>query len=242
MIEDLKADSARWDSERRSQTSRNTAGGIHGSRDGPNYSSGPSSNSPAVQYRYSETHQSRQHHGPTDNTQYQQDPYARDTSFDGPRYPGSGATGYSGATGPFQQQQQGYAPPSGGGGNAGQGYSGYQQPQQGSGQDLRYAPGAAQPGPMNTGFQGQEPPYISVGANMNQRGYAPPSDNFGGSRGGNGAPGSQPPYSSSGPGQQGYPQPSQSPFHYQNQGPPPPGNTQQYPAMQPQDPFYGRGQ
>ncbi|KAH6962646.1 hypothetical protein BKA56DRAFT_177024 [Ilyonectria sp. MPI-CAGE-AT-0026] len=44
MIEDIKADSARWDSERRAQTSRNATG---------------------VQYPYSETHQSRQHDGPT---------------------------------------------------------------------------------------------------------------------------------------------------------------------------------
>ncbi|KAG5773813.1 hypothetical protein H9Q72_000540 [Fusarium xylarioides] len=81
MIEDLKADSARWDSERRAQTSRNTSG---------------------VQYRYSETHQSRQHHGPTEGP-YQTDPYARDPGFDGPRYPGTGAPGYTGAAGSYGQ-------------------------------------------------------------------------------------------------------------------------------------------
>ncbi|KAH8672453.1 hypothetical protein BGZ61DRAFT_537085 [Ilyonectria robusta] len=83
MIEDLKADSARWDSERRAQTSRNTTG---------------------VQYRYSETHQFREHHGPTEAS-YQQDPYAGDSGFDGPRYPGTGAPGYTGTAGSAYPQQ-----------------------------------------------------------------------------------------------------------------------------------------
>jgi hypothetical protein len=239
MIEDLKADSARWDSERRSQTSRNTPGGIHGSRDGPNYPAAPSSNSPAVQYRYSETHQSRQQYGPTDNNQYQQDSYARDGPYDGPRHPTSAAGGYSGAPGSFQQQQ-GYPPPGASSNNA-PGFP-FQQTPQGSGQDTRFAAGAAQSGPMNPGFPPQEAPYISVGANMNQRGGFPQNDNFGGPRVASSTASSQQPmYSNPGSGQQGYPQPSQSPFQYPNQGPPP-GNNQHYPAMQPQDPFYGRGQ
>ncbi|GAO17788.1 hypothetical protein UVI_02006170 [Ustilaginoidea virens] len=81
MIEDLKADSARWDSERRAQTSRNTPGGIHASRDATGFPARLSSNSPAVQYRYSETHQSRQHHGPTE-APFQPESYPRE-SFDG---------------------------------------------------------------------------------------------------------------------------------------------------------------
>ncbi|ODA78542.1 hypothetical protein RJ55_05923 [Drechmeria coniospora] len=90
MIEDLKADSARWDSERRAQTSRNTSG---------------------VQYRYSETHQSRQNHGPTEGP-YKADTYARE-SYESPGYPGTSAPGYSGAPDayaspppPPQQHQQ----------------------------------------------------------------------------------------------------------------------------------------
>ncbi|KAJ3495042.1 hypothetical protein NLG97_g3679 [Lecanicillium saksenae] len=48
-------------------------------------------------------------------------------------------------------------------------------------------------------------------------------------------------YSTSGPGQQGYPQPSGAPYQYSNQGPPHPGSGQQYSSsIQPQDPFYGR--
>ncbi|KAH7020240.1 hypothetical protein EDB80DRAFT_561839 [Ilyonectria destructans] len=121
MIEDLKADSARWDSERRAQTSRNTTGGIHASRNASGVPARHSSNSPVVQYWDSETHQSRQHNGPTDAS-YQQDPYARDSGFDGPRYPGANAPGYTGPAG-SEYQPQVYAAPSGV-------YSSYLQPAQ----------------------------------------------------------------------------------------------------------------
>ncbi|KAJ4319195.1 hypothetical protein N0V84_006477 [Fusarium piperis] len=81
MIEDLKADSARWEVERRAQGSRNTVG---------------------VRYRNSETHQSRQHYGPTLET-HETNPYVPDLnrlypsapvpgSFDSPGY--SGTVGY----------------------------------------------------------------------------------------------------------------------------------------------------
>ncbi|OLN86132.1 hypothetical protein CCHL11_05227 [Colletotrichum chlorophyti] len=49
MIDDLKADSARWEAERRQQAARNTQG---------------------AGYRQSETHSARQHYGPTDSTGY----------------------------------------------------------------------------------------------------------------------------------------------------------------------------
>ncbi|KAG7134598.1 hypothetical protein HYQ45_007473 [Verticillium longisporum] len=87
MIDDLKADSARWEAERRQQASRNapsTAG-----------------------YRDSATHNARQHFGPTTETAggYSdgRDPY------DAPRYPGSQAPGYSGNSGPYPSQGGGSA-------------------------------------------------------------------------------------------------------------------------------------
>jgi hypothetical protein len=208
MIEDLKADSARWDSERRAQTSRSTAG---------------------VQYRYSETHQSRQHAGPTDNA-YPSDPYARDTGYDGPRYPGTGAPGYTGASGgypPQQQQQQAGYPAAGGG------YGGFQQSQQSPPPDPRYA-SPAQAGSMYPGSQ--DSPYIATGAN-NHRSYAPPSDPYAASRIGASSAGAQQGiYATSAPPQSGYPASSFPSY---------PGQVPQQnatPYAQPHDPFYGRGQ
>ncbi|CEJ91409.1 hypothetical protein VHEMI07124 [[Torrubiella] hemipterigena] len=178
MIEDLKADSARWDSERRSQSTRNASapGGIQTSRDGPIYVGTPSSNSHLGQYRYSETHNSRQNLGPTSDTpqQFQQDGYDRDPSYDAPKYPGTGGNGYAGASPSYPQrdahpQASGYMPPSGGN------YGGYSQnPNQNQGpptQDMRYAQHS---GPMmNQGFQAQDTaPYIATGTNM------PASRNF----------------------------------------------------------------
>nr|CEG02419.1 unnamed protein product [Fusarium pseudograminearum CS3427]CEG02805.1 unnamed protein product [Fusarium pseudograminearum CS3487] len=129
MIEDLKADSARWDSERRAQTSRNTSG---------------------VQYRYSETHQSRQHHGPTEGP-YATDPYARDSGFDGgPRYPGTGAPGYTGAAGSYSQSY----------GGSSSGFAGYAQAQQSPPPaDARFSstPAAAV---MNTPYTAGQSPYV----------------------------------------------------------------------------------
>lgn len=245
MIEDLKADSARWDSERRSQTSRNAPGGIQGSRDGSNYTGAPSSNSHAVQYRYSETHQSRQNHGPTEHPPYQQQPqqqqdhYSRDSFDGGNRYQGAGSGSYNNtATGNFPTQQT-YAPPATGGGP---GY-GYQSGPPVTGADPRYPSPANQPNLMNPGYQAQEP-YMTTGANLNQRGGYPPNDGgFSGQRGNTSGSGPQQPmYTTSGPGQQGYPQPSGAPYQYSNQGPHP-GSGQQYSSsIQPQDPFYGRGQ
>ncbi|KAJ4147350.1 hypothetical protein LMH87_001880 [Akanthomyces muscarius] len=219
MIEDLKADSARWDSERRSQTSRNT---------------------PGVQYRYSETHQSRQHHGPTEHPpfqqqqQQQQDHFNSRDSFETAKYPGSGAPGYTGATGHFPQQQT-YAQTT-----PGPSYGNYQQGPSGANPDPRYPSPANQPGLMNPGFQApQEVPYVNTGAHMTPR--YPPNDGFSGPRGGSSGPGPQQSmYSTSGPPQQGYPQHSGAPYQYSNQGPHP-GSGQQYSSsIQPQDPFYGR--
>lgn len=66
MIADLKADSARWDAERKSSGSRGQpSGGEYSSRDASDLRS---SNIPLVEYRASTTHQSRQYYGPTDTT------------------------------------------------------------------------------------------------------------------------------------------------------------------------------
>ncbi|KAF5489209.1 hypothetical protein CGCS363_v012464 [Colletotrichum siamense] len=73
MIDDLKADSARWEAERRQQAARNTQG---------------------AGYRQSETHSARQHYGPTDPAGYPD--VGRDSYENTPRYPGSQAPGYSG--------------------------------------------------------------------------------------------------------------------------------------------------
>ncbi|GFP53038.1 hypothetical protein TASIC1_0002022200 [Trichoderma asperellum] len=217
MIEDLKADSARWDRERRAQTARNSSG---------------------VQYRYSETHQSRQHHGPTEPP-YRDDSYPpRDGLYDAPRYPGTGAQGYNGASGPYQPQQQpqqqGYAPPSGSGGAyGGNGNVGFQQPQQSPGPaDARY--GGNPQGPMmNQGYQNPDGAYVSTGANMPPRNY--PNDAYAGGHPGSAVPPPQQPvYASNQPVPQGYPAPN---YPYPSQAP---AGGMAY-ATQPQDPFFGRG-
>ncbi|KAI5464012.1 hypothetical protein BGZ63DRAFT_411859 [Mariannaea sp. PMI_226] len=219
MIEDLKADSARWDSERRAQTSHNTSGGIHASRDASGIPPRHSSNSPLVQYRYSETHQSRQHHGPTEAS-YQQDPYSRD-AYDGPRYPGTGTPGYTGAAG-SSYQPQGYPSTSGGGA-----YGSYPQSQQSpSSMDPRFPPPQASSS-MNQAFPAAQDPYMAVGTNRTPRGFTSndPYANPAASAATTGA--SQPGY----PATASYTYPSQVPA----------SGAQSYATMQPQDPFYGRG-
>jgi hypothetical protein len=218
MIEDLKADSARWDSERRAQTSRNTSGGTIASR---NVGVPPrhSSNSPVVQYRYSETHQSRQHHGPTEGP-YATDPYSRDSGFDGgPRYPGTGAPGYTGAAGSYSQSY----------GGSSSGFAGYTQAQQSPPPaDARFSstPAAAV---MNTPYQAGQSPYVDVGTNQRPRGY----DAYANQAAAAAAAAQQQAYATSAPSQPGYP--ATAAYQYSGQAPPA-GYT-----MQPQDPFYGRG-
>ncbi|KAG6029261.1 hypothetical protein E4U41_000439 [Claviceps citrina] len=236
MIEDLKADSARWDSERRAQTSRNTPGGIHASRDATGVLARPSSNSPAVQYRYSETHQSRQHLGPTEPP-YQPESYPRE-SFDGPRYPGSGASGYTGASNNYPQpQQQPFGASNGSAFNAG-----YQQTQQPPAPDPRYASNQAG-SMMRPGYQtNQDPPYIGTGANLPQSGYGNSNDSYS-SRMGTSAAAvpPQPIYSTAPPSLSGYPTAAPQ-YSFQGQAPPSTTGSHSYASMQqPHDPFYGRG-
>ncbi|KAF4336997.1 hypothetical protein FBEOM_9115 [Fusarium beomiforme] len=197
MIEDLKADSARWDSERRAQTSRNTSG---------------------VQYRYSETHQSRQHHGPTEGP-YQTDPYARDPGFDGPRYPGTGAPGYTGAAGSYGQSY---------GASSSGAFAGYAQAQQSPPPaDTRFSTTPATT--MNpSSYSASQSPYVDVGTNQRPRGgYDPYANQMASS-----SAAAQQAYATTAPTQQGY---TATAYPYSGQAPPA-GYT-----MQPQDPFYGRG-
>lgn len=211
------------------------------------------SNSPAVQYRNSETHSSRQYFGPSDSAPagyaQQQDP--RD-QYDnaGPRYPGTGSAGYTGASsGKFQGQgyggQPGYgAPPQ-------QNYPAQSPPHQQQPGNMPQYPGHPQATQGQFTQQGQYPPYQDVGANSMVRpgqnvdtpmgGYEqyPPRDPRD-SRGVpvTAVPVSRPTYAASGPPPtQGYQAPQGGPGFY------PPGSSsgQQQFGAQPHDPFFGRG-
>ena len=165
MIEDLKADSARWDQERRQQTARNSSGGT-------NASSGvfiQKSNSPIAQYRNSDIHQSRQYYGPTEGASSFQDS-SRDSYDSTPRYPGTGNGGYNGASGSYPVT----APYGNQGGYGGApGYTTTQAPQFSPAppQEGSYSGGA----PAAFGQPGSERPYTQVNANMAVRGsdYGP---------------------------------------------------------------------
>jgi hypothetical protein len=240
MIEDLKADSARWEQERRQQTARNPVGGTIASRD----SSGvfmQKSNSPVVQYRNSDTHQSRQYYGPTEGANYP-DSASRDSYDATPRYPGTGNAGYTGASGTYPAQsygnQGGYAAQQ-------QGYAAAQSQQfSPSPADVSYQGATPMGGP---GFGQAERPYTGVSANMAvSRGgdtqmYGT-SDPYAGT--GNRVPATtlsqgRPTYVTSGPPvQQGYVATSSAPGYYAQN---PSSTTSQFAPVQPQDPFYGRG-
>ncbi|KAG6129298.1 hypothetical protein E4U22_008497 [Claviceps purpurea] len=225
MIEDLKADSARWESERRAQTSRNT---------------------PGVQYRYSETHQSRQHHGPTEPP-YQPESYPRD-SFDAPRYPGSGAPGYTGASNNYQpppqqqqqqqQQQQPYGAPSGGTFN-----TVYRESQQPPAPDLmRYASNQAGLMMRPAFHTAQDAPFVGTGANLPQTGFAASNDPYSSRMGSSAAGPPQPIYPTAAPPQPSYPAAAPQYAPFQSQAPPPvaTGGHSYSSMQQPHDPFYGR--
>ncbi|KAI1080517.1 hypothetical protein F5B20DRAFT_101686 [Whalleya microplaca] len=247
MIEDLKADSARWEQERRQQSASrsNTAGGTIASRDSNAMYIRPS-NSPAVQYRNSDTHQSRQYYGPTETgfpSDANRDPYGDA----GPRYPGTGAGGYTGASGSSFASQQ-YPQ---GGYSAQPGYA-VQPSQFQSPSGVTYSTG--HPSMAGGGFvQGsQDPPYQVVGADMAVSGSNPqpmydsyPRDSRGdirdqrvpvsstmaSSRTTYATSGPPPPqgYSASGAGNNYYPQTSS------------PANPSYVSAAHPRDPFFGRG-
>ncbi|KAL3418877.1 transcription factor RfeG [Phlyctema vagabunda] len=66
MIADLKADSERWDSERRQQQNASRGGSVNGISVRDPDGIVRNSNTPIVEYRASTTHQSRQYYGPTE--------------------------------------------------------------------------------------------------------------------------------------------------------------------------------
>ncbi|KAI0390472.1 hypothetical protein F5Y17DRAFT_471644 [Xylariaceae sp. FL0594] len=241
MIQDLKADSARWEAERRQQSANRSGagGGIIASNGVYNRSS----NSPPVQYRNSDIHQLRQHYGPTDTYASSNDHYDN-----GPRYPGTGSSGYTGAAGAYSQQ---YAA-AGQGGYAQQGYTANSAQYPPPGNVATY--GAGHPVPP-TGYSqpAQEPPYNVVGANL-RAGVQPQADPYGNdpygtSRDPRGDPRdhvtTMPParatYATAGPSpSQPYP-PTGAPTGYYPQGSAPAGAA--YPqGVQSGDPFYGRAQ
>ncbi|KAI0119486.1 hypothetical protein F4814DRAFT_243331 [Daldinia grandis] len=219
MIEDLKADSARWDQERRQQSaSRNNAAG--------------------VQYRNSDTHQSRQYYGPTEAAfaagTPNRDPYGDAT----PRYPGTGSAGYTGAAGSYTAQQYPQ-----GGYSTQQGYTTQGSQFQAPSASVTYPPMPSQGG---FGQAGQEPPFQLVGADSRVA-PNPYNDPYAGSRVDprdqrtpiTTIPPSRTTYATSGPPlPQGYPAPTSGGGYYPSN--PSPSNPP-YPAAQPQDPFLGRG-
>ncbi|ORY60631.1 uncharacterized protein BCR38DRAFT_43366 [Pseudomassariella vexata] len=243
MIEDLKADSARWDQERRQQTARNPVGGTIAASDA-NGLFIKKSNSPIVQYRNSDTHQSRQYYGPTEGSgpaAYQGD--SRDAMHDStPRYPGTGNAGYTGAAGSYSNQSFGNQ----GGYGAQQGYGSAQPPQfSPSTADMTYQRDVAMAGTGN--YQpNAERPYTQVNTHMRVSG-ADPSSIYGTSdpysAGPRGIPASsmaqgRPTYVTSGPPPQAFPPSSSGPGYYTPSASAP---TSQFAQVQPQDPFYGRG-
>ncbi|KAI0487351.1 hypothetical protein F4859DRAFT_252280 [Xylaria cf. heliscus] len=247
MIQDLKADSARWDQERRQQSAnRNNAGG------GTIASNGVfirSSNTPPVQYRNSDIHQSRQYYGPTEASYSGtagNDPY---DNGPGPRYPGTGSSGYTGAASSYSQQ---YATSQGG--YTQQGYTA---------NTAHFAPPPGNVAPYGTGHpvaptgygqSPQDPPYNIVGANL-RAGTQPQADPYandpyGTTRDPRGDPRDQrvPVTSTMAPARATYATAGPSstqPFAGQNAYNYPPSatsaNTPYPPAVQPGDPFYGRG-
>ncbi|KAI2617123.1 hypothetical protein GGR54DRAFT_631467 [Hypoxylon sp. NC1633] len=241
MIEDLKADSARWDQERRQQSAsrNNAAGGTFASRD----SNGVYvrlSNSPIVQYRNSDTHQSRQYYGPTEGGGFASADPSRDPYGDAtPRYPGTGSAGYTGAAGSYAAQQYPQ-----GGYSTQQGYTTQASQFQSPSANVNYPPMPT----SGFGQAGQDPPFQLVGADSRvaSNPQAMYNDPYAGARDPrdrdqrtamttmppsrttyptSGAPAAQG-YTSSGPGSGFYP----------------PNTSSSNPAysVQPGDPFYGR--
>ncbi|KAB5547000.1 hypothetical protein GE09DRAFT_197081 [Coniochaeta sp. 2T2.1] len=114
MVQDLKADSARWDAERRAAT-RGQPGAAGGTKlsSQPNAKFVRQSNSPTAPsrgndgYRNSETHHQRQYYGPSDPA-YGDAMVVDPPSYNPPpmRYPGTGNSGYNGVNSASHAAQQ----------------------------------------------------------------------------------------------------------------------------------------
>jgi hypothetical protein len=247
MIQDLKADSARWDQERRQQSAnRNSAGGGTVALNGVYIRS---SNTPPVQYRNSDIHQLRQHYGPTENA-YASGSSGNDPYDSGPRYPGTGSSGYSGASGAYAQQ---YAPPQGG----------YTTQQGYTANSAQFAPPPGNVASYGTGHPvaaagygqpAQDPPYNIVGTNLraSSQSQTDPygNDPYGAPRDPRGDPRDQrvpvttmastrATYATAGPSPSQYTTAGPSSSYYPQSAT---SATAPYPSVaQPGDPFYGRG-
>jgi hypothetical protein len=168
MIADLKADSSRWDDERRATTSRGQP--ANGIRDlNGNFRK---SNIPVVGYRESTTHQSRQYYGPTEAVA---------------NPPPTGAYPPTSAAGGVPQQQvyspgygseQSYSQPSPGGyGGPGARYGAPHQPDNYayvSGGDLQPDLQPAQSVPRGVAGYPSQPPTSYPDSRGNVGGYYPP--------------------------------------------------------------------
>jgi hypothetical protein len=159
MIEDLKADSARWDSERR----RNAARGIHASSDENGYKAFSSNSRTVVEYTNSDTYQSRQRERTSDDPPYGgNQPYPAPGSYQPPPQPYPPATSAS------------YQPPTyATSGGAYPAYPPSYPPAPAS--DPRYPPYSGQPsypahaGPdmdIDMGGDMSATPYVSTGADF----------------------------------------------------------------------------
>jgi hypothetical protein len=106
MIADLKADSLRWDNERRQAAGRGQPSNGISSRE----SDGTvrNSNTPIVEYRSSNTHQSRQHYGPTEGPPLASAGGYGPTAAYPPAGPGAPAGAYESA---YQSPQYGQPAP-----------------------------------------------------------------------------------------------------------------------------------
>lgn len=225
MIEDLKADSARWEQERRAKSSRNASGGINAPRDSSNPIYSRKSNSPTtVQYHHSDTYARRQRGGPSESI-----PFGTGREFDAPPHDGPGYPGYpqQGGSGQFIQQppQAGYSS-----GNQGNAYpTGYPTgPNQYPQQDPNYGPS----GQSNLAYAQNQDTWVHAAARPVNPGYREPPYNTGiGTRD----------HMMTTPPQQGnYPPPPHPQAGYGGQDfyNPPSGGSYQTMA---QDPHYGRG-
>jgi hypothetical protein len=237
MIDDLKADSARWEQERRAKSSRNPSGGINAPRDSFDEPYARQSNSPTVQYHHSDTYARRQQGGPSEPQPYGN---ARD-SYDASRLPHAGpdGAGYPGFPpqppgGQYMQQNpqgQGGYPGASPGPYPPPGYPGGQKPF--PQQDPSYPPGGQQGMPYP---QGQDN-WVHGAARPMAPGYREPQAQFAA-----GGMGSRDHMMTTPPSQGSYPPPQHAQPGYA------PSGGEYYNAQpgagyqsMPMDPHYGRG-
>jgi len=229
MIEDLKADSARWEQERRAKSSRNASGGINAPRDSSNPIYSRKSNSPTtVQYHHSDTYARRQRGGPSESI-----PFGSGREFDPPpSHDGPGYAGYTqqGGAGQFMPQQQQPQPGYPGANQRTPYPSGYPPaPNQYSQQDPGYVPS----GQSNMGYQQSQDTWVHGAARPMNPGYREPSQYSPGM-------GTRDHMMTTPPQQGNYPPPQHSQPAYGGQDYYAPGPGGVYQTM-PQDSLYGRG-